>query len=71
MEAHHNMQHMMSLVQKILVDSVMNLQWHKMNKKDVVGMTTFGLIALLPIQSHYYITRAVDFMRKRSLLTLK
>ena len=42
------MQHMMSLVQKILVDSVMNLQWHKMNKKDVVGMITFGLIGLLP-----------------------
>ena len=42
------MQHMMSLVQKILVDSVMNLQWHKMNKKDVVGMITFDLIGLLP-----------------------
>ena len=37
----------MSLVQKILVDSVMNLQWHKMNKKDV-GIITFGLIGLLP-----------------------
>ena len=39
---------MMSLVQKILVDSVMNFQWHKMNKKDVVGMITFGLIGVLP-----------------------
>ena len=39
---------MMSLVQKILVDSVMNFQWQKMNKKDVVGMITFGLIGLLP-----------------------
>ena len=38
----------MSLVQKILVDSVMNFQWHKMNKKDVVGAITFGLIGVLP-----------------------
>ena len=62
------MQHMMSLVQKILVDSVMNLQWHKMNKKDVVGMITFGLIGVLPT-NHIIILQGQ--WRKRSLLTLK
>lgn len=62
---------MMSLVQKILVDSVMNLQWHKMNKKDVVGVITFGLIGVLPTNHIIILQWHTRFYEKIFHLILK
>ena len=43
----------------------------KMRKKDVVGIVTFDLIGLLPMIAYNYYNDIPEFVRKRSVLTVK
>ena len=43
----------------------------KMSEKDVVGIVTFELIGLLPTIAYNYYNDILEFVRKRSGLTVK